>query len=520
MTIRRIILLAAGVSGTLHVCAAQVPVTVGSVTSISGPTAANIFAVDVNGDGLTDLIQDSGVSQSGFTVSINNGDGSFKAPVVYNVPNYASGSAQYTSPSIAAADFNNDGKIDLAVVPDGSDQIDIYLGNGDGTFQAPRISTISLAGNNFLFSQLAAADFNKDGNVDLVAWAGNSQNTTVYVVHGNGDGTFNASPTAAFTGTVLQPGFQIVVGDFDSDGNADIAALDSVEGSIGNTVSSTIHVLYGNGNYGFDVTSPYTSQGNLNIGAGDINSDGFTDLFAVGNGQLGVFLGNSSRTFDSYFMNLPGNTVTGTEGGSWENNPQLTMADFNGDGNMDLAAIAWSSDYTASFMQFFLSNGQPGQFTSQLAPLPATYNAETAPSAGLFSGNMLTPDAALNQSPNYGSPPQNVPSYIVSELNRADSGWFGPCTYPRSGEGFNVCQAGTASGTRAVFSTAVNSYGKLRKIELWVDGKKVSEQHHTWDTHAYFDWGGTFAAGTHQAAFFAVDVDNRMQMHTFLFTIQ
>src|SRR5215475_1197614 len=68
------------------ICAAQVPVSFSGTTSVSGDTPANIFTADVNNDGFTDIIQDSGQSPSGFTVSIANGDGTFQAPVFYALP--------------------------------------------------------------------------------------------------------------------------------------------------------------------------------------------------------------------------------------------------------------------------------------------------------------------------------------------------------------------------------------------------------------------------------------------------
>jgi hypothetical protein len=187
---------------------------------------------------------------------------------------------------------------------------------------------------------------------------------------------------------------------------------------------------------------------------------------------------------------------------------------------MDLAAVGWNANYNQAYLAVFLAGSNPGEFTEQLVALPDTYIYETAPVAGLFSGGFLTPDAVLNQSPNGGSPPQNTPSYLDAELNGATSGYFGPCSYPASSMGFNACNPGTVNGTTALFGTTVNSLGKLRKIELWVDGVKVQEQHHTWDQHAYFQWASSmFPSGTHNATFYAADVDNRLQHYDFTFDV-
>jgi hypothetical protein len=109
--------------------------------------------------------------------------------------------------------------------------------------------------------------------------------------------------------------------------------------------------------------------------------------------------------------------------------------------------------------------------------------------------------------------------YLIDFENMATSGWYGPCYYPAKGEGFNVCEAGAVSGDTALFSAAADSFCKLHKIELWVDGVKVDEQHDAWDTHAYFDWSGTSSPGTHQATFFAADVDNALQRYDFTYLI-
>ncbi|HZP07677.1 MAG TPA: VCBS repeat-containing protein [Terracidiphilus sp.] len=522
----RCVAIAFGLFASTVLSTAQAPAGFEGFVSPTNATPANIYAVDVNNDGMTDIVQDTAQSPSAFTVNINNGGAGWSTPFTYNLP------VSSTLPMpIATADFNNDGNVDIAVVLVNTSQIAVYLGRGDGSFQAPVISTVSLpSGWHLITGGAAAADFNANGNVDLVAWTGNyvspsdEGTTALYVFEGDGNGNFS-NPQEVLAGPSFQLNFQTFVGDYDSDGKADIAATTYTQNNDGSVAVTTMHVLYGNNDFTFEGTTPYMQNGPsmFVIGSGDLNSDGYTDLYGLygtSASQLATFYGNSSRTFTSYFMNLATDIdpVGATpDGASYTS--QLTMADFNGDVRMDLAAIAWNADSTQAYLAVFLAGANPGQFTEQLVALPSTYLWETTPVAGLFSGGFLTPDIVLNQSPNGGSPPQNTPSFLDKELNEATSGYFGPCSTPEHGEGFNVCNAGTVDGSTALFGAAVNSFGKLRKVELWVDGVKVQEQYHIWDQHAFFEWASTFPSGTHFATFYAADIDNRLQRYDFSFTI-
>lgn len=497
--------------------AGQASVTFNHVTTASAETPANIYPVDVNNDGLTDLVQDTAQSPSSFSVSLNEGDGTFGKPTVYTLP----GNSKLPMP-IATADFNHDGNVDVAVILAGTAQIAVYLGNGDGTFQSPNISTIALPGG-WVFSTggTAAADFNADGDVDLVAWC-SASTSALYVLQGNGEGGF-INPLEVLAGPATQPNFLTFVGDFDSDGRADILATTYTVDTNGNVNNTTVLSLYNDGDFTFSKASPYSADSSFFIGTGDLNGDGRTDFFGLGGSsgsqQLGVFYGNTNRTFSSYFLDLFNDYPVGATPDGDNYISQFTMADFNGDGVMDLAATGFNADHSEAYTEFLLAGSSPGQFTLEALGLPQLYKWETSPVAGLYSGSYLLPDLVLNQSPNGGAPPQNTPSYLTSEANQASTGWFGSCTYPHGGEGFNVCSPGTALNSQTLFSANVNSFGKVRKIELWVDGVKVQEQHHTWDQHAYFDWAGSFKAGAHQATFYAADIDDRLQRNDFTFTV-
>ena len=471
-------------------------------------TPGNIYAVDVNNDGLTDIVSDGGYSPAAFYVSINTGNGTFAAPVQYLLP------VNNQEPMcVAAADYNHDGRVDLAVPLGGTNQVAVYLGKGDGTFQSPIISTVNFPQSYYTFAGSAgcgAADFNGDGATDLAAWSSNGE---LYVMQGAGNGNFNATPYSALAGFSSFSGNPVFVGDYNGDGKADIATATATQNN-----GTTINVLYGNNNFTFTPATPYTSSNLVWLGSGDLNSDGITDLYALtnyGSGpqQIGLFYGSKSSTFSSYWYDTPSDYRVGAGAAAQPFTSQLTMADLNGDGRMDLAAVAIDSNFN-EFAIAFLAGADPGQFTAQEFALPTNSPWLTSPVAGLLSGGYRKPDVTVNQS-NQGSG-DPTPSTLTALLNTT-SAPFGLCPYPKSGKGFNVCAPGVSRGNVAAFSTSAASFGQMRKIELWVDGKKVQEQDHAWDTHAYFDWAGTFSNGTHHATFYAYDVDNTAQRYDFTF---
>src|ERR1017187_9198855 len=148
------------------------------------PTPVFVAAADLNHDGKTDLITVNvgATSTTPGTVSIllGNGNGTFQTAVSYTVGDQPS--------SVAIADFNRDGKLDLAVANRNTASISLLTGNGDGTFG---LASDVAATTNLV--SISPADFNGDGKQDLVAV--NSSTNSIYVLLGNGDGTFQP-PTA------------------------------------------------------------------------------------------------------------------------------------------------------------------------------------------------------------------------------------------------------------------------------------------------------------------------------------
>jgi hypothetical protein len=176
---------------------------------------------DFNGDGKLDAIVASGGSSvypgAGVTVSLGNGDGTFTQ---------ASGSpisvGQYLS-AIATGDFNGDGKLDIAATDSTGNAVIILLGNGDGTFGAP---TTVPAGSGP--TAIVAGDFNNDGKLDLAV--ANYGDGTVTLLLGNGDGTF--APASGSPYSVGAFPFQIAAADFNGDGKLDLATANLSAGTV------------------------------------------------------------------------------------------------------------------------------------------------------------------------------------------------------------------------------------------------------------------------------------------------
>jgi sugar lactone lactonase YvrE len=194
----------------------QVPVATTNITE-----ASNFFAIvtaDLNGDGLSDLlIADGGPSQ--VPVYLSNGDGTFtKAPGTPVSLNSAS--------SLTIGDYNGDGKLDLALaLYGGSSQVAVFLGNGDGSFQAtPNLTSSTIGTTPFL---LTTGDFNGDGIADLFLGA-QINGTTISVLQGKGDGTFSEISIGS---AGLPCCSSATMADFNGDGATDIAAASFYDGT-------------------------------------------------------------------------------------------------------------------------------------------------------------------------------------------------------------------------------------------------------------------------------------------------
>ena len=323
---------------------------------------------DFNGDGKLDLAV-ANEGSNNVSILLGKSDGTFQAAVDYGAGSNPS--------SVAVGDFRDDGKLDLVVANDGSDNVSILLGNGDGTFQAAVNYGVGSAPTS-----VAVGDFNGDGKLDLAVVNELSNNFSILL--GNGDGTFQAAVNYG-AGLSL---FSVAVGDFNGDGKLDLA--------VASGGSDYVSVLLGNGDGTFKTAVQYVAGLEpISVAVADFNGDGKLDL-AVANyesNNVSILLGKGDGTFQ----------IAVDYGIGTENYPatpgSVAVGDFNGDGKLDLVVGGVESD-NVSVVSVLLGNGDG---TFQAAVNYGAGAGQTSVAVGDFNGDgrldLAAPASLLLQTP-------------------------------------------------------------------------------------------------------------------------
>ena len=246
-------------------------VTTSGIAVGDGPSA--LVPGDFDGDGDLDFAV---ANLTDNTISIMRGNGSGTTFTAAVGSPFSTGAA--TSPAaIAVGDFNGDGKIDLAVAESNKNRVDIFKGNGDGTFSllagSPATGTKPVS--------IVAGDFNADGKLDFAVTNQSSNTTTVML--GSGTGTVFTAATLSpfFTGTGTTTPVAIATGDFNGDGTSDLAVANSNKDNVGillNQLTDTASVSITGISVPGDGTANHTIQASY---AGDANFAASTDTLSL-----------------------------------------------------------------------------------------------------------------------------------------------------------------------------------------------------------------------------------------------
>jgi hypothetical protein len=335
-------------------------------------------------------------------VLLGNGDGTFQNAVVYS-------SGAYDPISLAVADVNLDGKLDILVLnarPSASkaspSMVSVLLGNGNGTFQSAVLHSlgtgIEAAGEN---GSLAVADVNGDGKPDLVVATCASENCSgvgsVTILLGKGNDTFE-KPVSYETGEANAA--SVVVADVNGDGIQDLLISDYCATSACDEGALTVMLGAGEGNFQKPVSYSSGSFYNGQIVLADVNSNGIPDVIMTGCGagdrgtrecdttesHISVFTGKGNGTFGTAVTFLSGGDVA----------ESVAAADLTGNGKPDLVVANCLTDVggtcglSNSGNVSVLLNTNTVSRTASTTTLASSPNPSTAGHAVTFSAIVVS----------------------------------------------------------------------------------------------------------------------------------
>jgi len=295
----------------------------------SGHTPSALAAADFNGDGKLDLAVASEGAED-VTIFLGDGRGGLRQAGAYP--------AGPDPTEIAVADFDKDGHLDMAIANHGTPRVSVLLGDGRGAFRPAPGSPLAVHSLPHPHT-IGACDVDRDGRLDLVidSWGENR----FTLLRGDGKGGFAAPGTTIEAGR--KPYRNLRLADLDGDGRCDIVAPNMVERGV--------TILFGDGHGGFrGAQQPPVPAGPspFAVAVADVNKDGKPDLVVA---NYSGHLGDSSTDGLTFLLNdghgrfrLGPRIPTGSGSG------EVTAGDVDGDGYMDaVTANAGTKDLTVAY---------------------------------------------------------------------------------------------------------------------------------------------------------------------------
>lgn len=346
----------------------------------------SVAAADFDGDGHLDLAATHKAPGplGGFVAVMRGlGNGSFVQAQQYAVPPIPNNTGTVTyARGIATGDFNEDGAIDILVDSAELRQILFYRNRGDGTFDPPGAT----AAVHKPTGGIQVADLNGDGHLDAVT--PNAEDHTVSVFRGNGNGTFQAPTQHAVE---FNPN-DVAIADFNG-GGLDLAM------SCG---SGCVKVLLNDGSGGFPASATNVNTGNKDVRglwAGDFNADGQQDIVGVGAGGsagsqgfgFGIVLlrGNGNGTF-----NVPGLSDFLDTGGFHRGIGPNIVRDLDGDGRGDLPHFPYSDHRGGENLVIVAFGGASGFTPLSWVAMPQILGLRTSANVDLELADGVTVSAS------------------------------------------------------------------------------------------------------------------------------
>jgi hypothetical protein len=360
-------------SGQIFVGDGTGALTVGSSFGTS-PQSSVVAVADINGDGVPDVVTSTrvacGMGDFGTTgLAIGNGDGTFQPVILFD-----SGGCNST-PKIGIGDFNGDGRQDVAVLGGdggsfGPDGLSILINSAGDFFPAAELNETSGTGG------VAVGDFDGDGNPDLALSDG-----SVYL--GHGDGTLKFLTNASLNGVA------VATGAFTSDGKLSlVAAVECAQAACANGGQLAIAISKGDGTFQPAFLLPSGGFYAESVALGDFDNDGHLDAVVLNNctdvncdaaaGSLTLFFGRGDGTFSV------GTTLQVNQSVFGGNPLALTVGDFNNDANLDIAVVGTGSSSGPGIVSIFPGNGD-GTFQTAIVFQTTSRGGVTAVTAADFN---------------------------------------------------------------------------------------------------------------------------------------